>query len=93
MYLRNNMPVGDDSNPMTGIASGVVTGVASGAANQPSKSWWDSITDALSAATTQTPATASPPFVPVAPAPGMSTTTKIAIAGGAVLLAVLIAKR
>lgn len=93
MYLRNNTPIGDDdTNPLTSIFTGGVTGAAAGA-TQPSKSWWDSITDALSSATTQTPATASPPIVPVVPAPGMSTTTKIALAGGAVLLVVLIAKR
>lgn len=58
-------------------------------ADSSSGSWWDSVTKALSSATAPTPVV---PGVPILPATGIST-TMVAVAGGAVLLAVLLATR
>lgn len=55
-----------------------------------SKSWWDDVTSIFSTATATTPVTGAA-AVPVV-AHGMSTGTKVALAGGAVILALLIAK-
>lgn len=67
----------------------VYTGSSSSA---PSTSIWDKLGSALSNAVGQPP-TVMPGMTPVVPHSGMSTTTMIALAGGAVLLAVLIARR
>ena len=61
----------------------------------PSPSIWDRITGLLGSALTPPPGqmTVSPPIVPVVAQPGMSTTTKIALAGGALVALALIARK
>ena len=60
--------------------------------SDPQPSVLSKIGSALAAVLSQRAAT-SGPVMPVAVAPGMSTTTKVALAGGAVLLVVMLARR
>jgi LPXTG-motif cell wall-anchored protein len=72
----------------TGIASGATTGAVTAGTATPSI--WDKIGGALNIALTQPPTMATMPIVPQT---GMSTTTMVALAGGAVLIAALLLKK